>query len=262
MKLGVCDRSGGPLEPADLNVIKLARIEAVRIVNIPDSLPDCHCFYNAPTNGVADADLFASFVTPLYQEAYDKGARYFTIHRTPNTEKNGYRVGWNNGVEYTKWWIEVYNALSTALPDCKWGFPAMEPGENIGTVQADAEKFIKECTEAIELADFYDVKWVWKTPGEIEVGLWRIDSYTLRFRDKPMVVLFNNANSTTPKTEKAEQYLHFYNELSDRNNVIAAFAYCISSTNPLDKYLTWRGESGNLNALPRIIGRRKNGHGC
>jgi hypothetical protein len=259
MHIGITGRYEDILQPPDVEVIKRAGINALKTYDLNDrDYSQWLTVFTVPTSGIGYPDDYCDLIKPVIKKAYKLGIRHFTLHQYPNTSEYGYRMGWQNGTEFAVWWQAVHATVKKGFKDCRWGFPACEPGCSVGSFRGYSEDFFKGATAAIEIADYYELTWHWKDREEMEVGLWRVDSYIAQWPDKVLMVEFSNPNSTVSKVEKGEQYLYFYNELSKRRNVVAAFAFCVSSADPLHKYVTWRRESGKFirDDIAKIIGGR------
>lgn len=247
MHYGVVGRNGEPLRQADITAMMLADVSAAKLDTLGKH--DGLFVVFQPPSG----DGYA----PAVQEAYEKGIRWFLIHRHPNSMEHGLGTYWRNGKEFAEWWIDVWGALTQHFPEAKWGMPAMKPGEKIGTFQEDAEAFFAEAQSAVTAADFIEVECQWKTERERKIELWRLDSYMLRNTDKQFIVEFCNMNSNMSKEDKGFEYIKFYKALEERG-VHAAFSYCVSSAHQLtSRCVCWCGEKAGLpTAIPKILGDR------
>lgn len=247
-QVGVTGRHSEPLLPEDLEILRLARVGALK-TSFVEAPPNVLTFLQAPSD-----DNYAKAV----KQAYDLGVRHFLIHYEPNIAEGGWGEYWTCGREFARWWIEVWAEAQSKWPDAQWGFPAMRPGKSVGTFQTDSEEFFEECREALEACDFYEVSAWWKNAEQMKMALWRIDWHQRQYPDKLLIVTFANTNATISKRHKAGEYLEFYQELMRRDNVLAGLAFCVSSTHPAHKFVTWRSEIAQKtqNVIPSVIGGR------
>jgi hypothetical protein len=247
MEIGVVGRPNEPLQGADVNAMRLAKISAVKVSHLGLN-EDFFTVYTPPSG-----DNYAKKV----KEAYDQGVRWFLIHKYPNWQECGFGHYWHNGKEFARWWIDIWGQLISELPEAKIGVPAMKAGSSLGSHLADSEQFFEECFAAVNAAHFYELETKWGPRDEMKTCLWRIDTHIRLWPDKPLIVTFCNTNSGVAKEDKGRQYVEFYRRLEERPNVHAAFAYCISSSDKQDLYVTWRGEKGQKpNRIPEIVGQR------
>lgn len=246
MLVGVEGRYESPLEDADLEVIRWARIEAVK-VSVLNNLNGVFTVFNPPTD--------RQYATKV-QRAYCQGIRHFILHKQPNSMDYGYEEWWRTGQDFSEWWVDCVSRLRDRFPDIKMGLPAMKSGADNNLAQADSWDFFTQCESALDSADFYELSMRWTSWREMRQQLWRLDSYQLHY-DKPIIITFSNPNSATPKSEKGDQYLSFYKELKGRDNIWAAFSFCISSPLKHHMFETWRGEqTGKPSIIAEIVKNR------
>jgi hypothetical protein len=247
MLIGVAGRFGAPLEKLDNEAIEEAQVEAIKVTHWEQPI-GVFTVLQPPADETA---------VPMAERAYRHGVRYITIHEHPNACTSGWSQGYKNGLEFSRGWIAAYKEAKKLFPNARLGFPACRPGEEMRAFQADAERFFRGCTDAVNAADYYELECLWRTPSEMKVQLWRIDSYRMKLPGKELFVTFANTHPNVPKAEKAEEYLDFYDALSQRGEVKAAFAFCISSPDHKHRPLTWRSESGKTrDIIPTIVGQR------
>lgn len=252
MLIGVTGRYKAPIEVADIEAIQVAKIEAVKVTYLGLEQGTELFTVMQPPSGPGFA--------PTVEEAYKTGVRWFIIHKHPNRGSEGWGEYWQNGAQFADWWVSVCGQLREKFPEAKWGFPALTQGDRIGSFREDSEKFWKECMDAIEFADFCEVEAWWKKPQGMQESLERIASLVGDWPDKPFTVEFCNYTPVVLKTEKAQQYLAFYDAMAQLPNVKAAFAFCVSSADSqYHRYVCWRAESGKKvpSVIAEIVGRRE-----
>ena len=151
-------------------------------------------------------------------------------------------------------WSATVKELRKIFVRANFGFPKMEIGTAIGTYREDSTIFEREARPSIEMADFISVNAKWQNEDDMVSRIWYVRNLVLMY-SKPVYVTFTNHNNNTPKSDKAEQYLLFYNEMSITPLVKAAFCHTLSSSNPEDAWAVWRTEQKE-SAIPSIIGGR------
>lgn len=242
MLIGAEGRYEGLLEVEDWEVIRTARLEAIKVSTLQD-FRNLFVVYHPPT------DL--EYARKI-QEAYKKGIRYFVLHQYPNHIDYGYEKWWRTGKAFSEWWVDNALQLKKVFPDAKIGVPAMKPGGDNELIQADSWQFFSECGRALMVSDFYELECAWNGWYEMRQQLCRVDSYCDRY-EKPIAVTFYNCNSNVPKKEKAEQYVKFCEELKRHDKVFVAFVRRISSPKGTDRFYVLRGEQVGA---PSVIAER------
>jgi hypothetical protein len=246
MLVGAVGRYEEALEEQDWETIRVARLEALK-VSVIEKLDNLLVVYHPPTN---------QQYAPRVQRAYNRGMRHFILHNHPNCIDDGYVKWWKDGQGFSAWWAENIIALRSRFPEAKFGLPAMLPGGESDSVQADSWFFFTECEKALEAADFYELECSWGDAYEMRQELYRVDSHCAHY-EKPISVVFCNPRHKVSKAEKAEQYLQFCSELSTKEKVFAAFINMLSSSREADKFIVLRGEQvGAPSVIAERIGER------
>lgn len=249
MLVGAMGRQSEPLNDLDKDVITFAHLDIVQTSYNP-TLSDTRLIYHPEAD-----DKCALRVA----DAYDKGFRYFVIHQCPNSLGGGYREWWWDGKQYGAWWAGIVSQMKKHFPEAKFILPPFWYGRQDNSLFGSAKKINevwKLHSEAIykaqDTADYYQLRAHWSQRGGMRQAIFRIDSYLAHF-DIPVIVIFSNSSAIVSKEDKASEYLEFYRELNNRENVFAALSFCISSPLEEHKFETWRGESGALNEIPKVI---------
>jgi hypothetical protein len=181
---------------------------------------------------------------------YREGVRYFEIHNEPNLQAEGMWSAWQDGAEFSRWWLSVRDALRGDCPDALWGYPGLSPGVSIDNTRAPAKRFMSESHEAMSAADWIGCHCYWQT----EAAMWTEDGGQY-YKQVPhagvplLITEFSNPSpiSAVSKNEKAAQYVKYVQALE---GVRAAFSFIASASSGFDSE-TWTQD------MARIVGARE-----
>jgi hypothetical protein len=277
----------GPATNTDLDIIRQARIEALKLRAISNPAADLarfrdlgiHSFLvqmlspepgERPTTPQAFVDYFAPSVEPFVRA----GVRDFEIHGEPNRADRGYGVSWDNATAFGDWFTAVADALrATFGPQLRAGFPGLTPPPPCqpGISAAVSESaFLGQSAAAIREADFVCCHVHWNNVDELRGmnhGMRFIRTYLERFPDKPLIISeFSNLDTGTSGDDKGRQYAEFYltcaqydgcyqdwsGNPADWPRVQAAYAFILRSPDPAYVPQTWLDGNGD----PRSIAAR------
>jgi hypothetical protein len=175
---------------------------------------------------------------------FSLGIQNFELLSNPNLQNEGWGRSWHDGLEFGRWWLEVFDRLRTACPEAAFGFPGLSPGPAVHGKRAEALGFLDQAQDAVAAADWLGVNCVWndrESFQSLEGGKLHLE-YRLRFPDKLLFITeFYNASSHTRQVDKAAEYLEFYHSLRNTAGVGAAFGYALSAPNGHNT-LAWRKE--------------------
>lgn len=252
MLVGIVGRQTETLTALDKDVMEFARLEIVQTSFNPTDIP-------IPASKLIYQPLPDDKCALRVSNAYDKNVRYFVIHKCPNSLGGGYREWWWDGKQYGAWWAGIVSQMKKHFPDAKFIMPAFWYGRQDNNLFGSA-KGIDEVwglhanalAKVSGVADYYELRAHWSQRGGMRQALFRIDSYLYHF-DIPVIVIFSNSSAIVSKEDKAQEYLEFYHELNERDGVFAALSFCVSSPKEEHKFETWRGESGLMNKIPKVI---------
>lgn len=265
--VGLHGRADGPMEGPDFEVVRVANIEAVKLLTTArpedvdllrfirsDMFVLVRLFADFNNGRVVSASDFASWLTEDVRSFYNRGVRYFEIHNEPNLIPEGLGANWTNGAEFSAWWIDVRDRLSAIYPSILWGFPGLSPGGTIAGIRSAALPFLTQCAPAIALADWVGVHCYWQDEAgmETEIGGRGYREYQRRFPGKSLYITEFSNNTTL---RKGDQYVRYYRSLQNAANVKAAFSYVVSASRGFESEV-WRGEDGVLNEIPTLVGDR------
>jgi len=270
---GPADPAKWPWDPAAYDLVKTARVEAVKLIAAGDVDGEIVNKLRALGVGFIMARLFAKFHIPRSPQSfvrevsdsaarlYEAGVRYFEVHNEPNLHAEnapeGMWVAWQNGREFGEFLIECLQMLRSRLPDAKFGWPGLSPGPDVHDSQGrplryDAKRFLSEAEFAAQQCDFICMHTFWREEGFAH-SLQDIRDYCDRFLDKlVMVTEFSNTSPSVGKDVKAYQYVSYHQEARKLpSNLGALFAFVLSALHGYDAE-TWRDSP-----IPGIVGARR-----
>lgn len=244
-------------EFGDLETLDTARIQALHILaRMP--FPKGYFVTAQVAPMLAEYQVYVGRCLQEIEPAYKLGCRHFDIHYYQNTQAGGAGWAWYNGIQFSKWWIKVIEMLRTHYPDCKFGYPKLEIGNDIPKYRYGSELFEQQSCSAIEIADYIAMLVYFRSGrndwGDLYNAIYHVRSMVLLY-NKPVQVTFMNKNNNVPKTIKGEQYLEFYRQMHLTPNVTAAYCHTLSSSYELDTWATWRS-AAHPSTIPEIIGAR------
>jgi hypothetical protein len=268
--IGAHGRVGGPLEEGDLEAIKEARLEAVKLDQTETSetvkkLKEINPAMFLVVRLTADfsgapisARNFISKVEPEMGRLYRLGIRDFEVHANPNLQSEGWERSWRGGKEFGLWFGEVVEHLQAVFPSARFGFPGLSSGGGVSGWREDSERFLVDAEEAVMRADWVGVNCYWTDTVSMKSihGGRLYETYRLRYPDKLLFVTeFCNPSAQVGQAIKGQQYLDFYRMLRDTPGIGAVFAYALSAVSGHDAII-WRDGNGDQNRIPSIIGDR------
>jgi hypothetical protein len=276
--VGLHGRTTGEFEDADYPIVARARLEAVKITShatmetvrrLRAINPEMFILVRAFESFVEDGQprriaptQFVERTLPDLSRLYDAdpSLRYVEIHNEPNLRAEGLGGSWKDGTEFGEWFLEVLDLYRARFPEARLGFPGLSPGpDSAADGRMDAEAFLAQAEIAAQQADWIGMHAYWVNEKEItdeRLGF-SFQSYRQRFPEKLLFVTeFGNPNQ--PKTVIADQYSRYYGLLRHVRGLGAAFAYVISTPDPVESARwAWRDEAGNDAGIAAVVGQRK-----
>ncbi len=276
--VGLHGRADGPMEEPDLEVVRRAKIEAVKLLTTArpedvgrlreirsDMFIMARLFMSFPRDRAISPEEFTRAFRPNppgqvktdLQKFYDQGVRYFEIHNEPNLVIEGFGASWHSGAEFGRWFLDVVRELSEWFPEAKWGFPGLSPGWASAERPQDMWSFLRQAESAIKAADWLGVHQYFGSISEMRADLDGIvREYRRRWPDKlVMVTEFSNPYKGVPKETKGHQYVTYYRLVSEIPGVGAAFSF-VCSASMYFEHESWREEDGRLSKIVDIVARR------
>jgi murein DD-endopeptidase MepM/ murein hydrolase activator NlpD len=285
----------GPATPTDLDVIRQAQLEALKLRAIVNPASDVsiyrdngiHTFLvqmlspkpgESPTSPQAFVDYFA----PAIEDFVRAGVADFEIHGEPNRPDRGYGVSWNSPAAFGDWFVAVRQLLKTTFgPQVRAGFPGLtppppcQPGAAPTVAQGD---FLQGCAAAVQEADFVCCHVYWNSAAGLrafEGGMSFIHQYLETFSDKPLVISeFSNVDAGTSGTSKGDQYAEFYfactqydgcyqnwpGNPADWPRVQGAYAFILRSPDPAYASQVWMADGQSRAIAGRVAARARMPH--
>jgi hypothetical protein len=281
----------GPVTPTDLDVIRQAQLEALKLRAIVNPASDIsiyrdnsiHTFLvqmlspqpgEAPTSPQAFVDYFAPAIAGFVRA----GVSDFEIHGEPNRPDRGYGVSWNSPAAFGDWFVAVQELLKETFgPQVRTGFPGLtppppcQPGATPVVAQGD---FLRECAAAVQEADFVCCQIHWDSAAGLrafEGGMRFIRQYLEDFPEKPLVISeFSNVNVSTSATSKGDQYAELYFVCTQYDGcyqnwpgnpvswprVHAAYAFILRSPDPAYASQVWIDAGGQTRPIAERVAAR------
>ncbi len=261
------------LESPDLDALKASRVEAVKLLTLPDPDQSVEVLKQVKAlypNAFVAARLMAQFGArvdpPLFVEIvgnsavalYKAGVRYFEVHNEPNLPQEGMGVSWANGAEFGAWFSQAVDLLRAKMPDAKWGYPGLSPQES----NWQTFPFLDGSTQAINAqADWIGVHCYWQSDG---AGHWQMRSddfggmfwrhLARRFPGKLLMITeFSCNNKGVAYADKARMYADYYKLLRHEPSLGAAFAFALNWPGQDENREGWVFE-GSVTPIPGTLG--------
>jgi len=269
--IGAVARADGPLTDEDLEVIKLARLEAVKlhlkdsdesIRALRDIRPGMLIMVRAGADFSRDPvgpEQFVAQIEADLERFHELGVREVELHANPNLQFAGWNRSWKDGIEFGEWFLEVLGRLKKRFPEFRFGFPGLAPGPGVPGWQADSSLFLQQAERAVFEADWIGVHCQWRDSFGINTldGGRSFEAYRNRFPGKMFFITeFYNPVASVDDQTKAQQYLGYYNQLRHEPGIGAAFALTISAGSGFES-MAWREEGSADSAIANVIGGRE-----
>lgn len=267
---GLAARPDGGMAQADWDVVRAARIEAIKIsASTPPAViqqalginPIMFVMANLSLNFGGRIISPAEFVRRVENEAKafsDLGVDYFEIHSEPNLVAEGFGSSWRDGYEFGQWFLQVVGQLRPKLPQARFGWPGLSLGPRVDGMRSDALLFLEEAGTVISQADWIGCHCFWQDDG----GMMALDGglgYKLLRDEWPstplMITEFSNTSPDVPAEEKGRQYARYFQLLHDQPGIVAAFASVVSAHSGY-RYEVWRSEAGEVSPIVREVASR------
>ncbi len=275
--IGLHGRSDGELHRVDFAIVAQARMEAVKLTThatpetvdrLRDLNPDMFILirpfvsFNTADGprGVTPED-FVRWTAPDLARLYehDSSLRYVEIHNEPNLRHEGWGGSWRDGAEFGEWFLEVMHEYRQQFPEGLFGFPGLSPGPaSAAEGRADSAAFLRQAELAAQQADWVGLHAYWVNEREMNDGRQGLSflDYRERFPEKLLFITeFGNPNQ--PKSIVADQYARYYSLIRRASGLGAAFAYVVSTPDPVESpRWAWRTEGGDDVGIAGIVGAR------
>jgi hypothetical protein len=267
--IGLHGRTDGRLDEADFATIRLARVEAVKLLTWarPEEVdrlrtlrPDMFILMRLMTKIGAPnqfSEFFVSEVQAYMAAFYARGLRYFELHNEPNLALEGCGSSWQNGADFARFFLEVRDRLKAQFPEALLGWPGLSPGPALPGVRQKDTEFLAQATAAVQAADWIGVHCYWQSApvmeDEAEGGrVYR--AYRRQFPDK-LIFVTEFSNATEAPAVKGRQYVDYYRSLRGEPGLGAAFSFVVSASSGFDSEV-WHTEAGRQTEITQWVGSR------
>ena len=267
---GLAARPDSGMAQADWDVVRAARIEAIKVaVSTPPAVVQQALGLNPLMFVLANLTLdFGSriiapsdFVRRVENEAQtlsDVGVDYFEIHNEPNLVSEGFGSSWRDGYEFGQWFMQVVGLLKPKLSQAKFGWPGLSLGPRVEGMRSDATLFLEEARSVVGQADWIGCHCFWQD----DAGMMALDGglgYKMLRDEWPsmpvLITEFSNVSPDLPPEEKGRQYARYYQLLHDQPGIRAAFASIVSAQTGFT-HEVWRSETGVQSPIVTEVARR------
>jgi murein DD-endopeptidase MepM/ murein hydrolase activator NlpD len=267
--VGLHGRVDGPMQKDDWNIVRSARIEALKlnsqaasedVENAWQINPDMFIMVQLSADfrsRVIRPPEFVRWVEYDVQRFYERGVRYFEIHNEPNLAPEGYGVSWRNGREFGEWLLETIGLLKPRFPEAKFGWPGLAPGPTTG-MRFDHQAFLESAGNLIEQMDWLGCHCFWQDEAGMfsEQGGANYKFYRDNWPGKLLFITeFSNTATGVASSIKGDQYVKYYQHLREVPGIGAAFAFAVSAAVNFP-YEVWRTEDGQPTAIATKVGSR------
>ena len=268
--VGVHGRADGPLLEPDFPVIKDARMEAVKLLSNapPDNVKRLlrinsdmfllvRLFAGFRDRKVSSAD-FVSWVQADMHQLYEQGVRYFEVHNEPNLQIEGWHHSWQDGHQFTDWFLEVVERLKANYPEALFGYPGLSPGHEIPGQRMDSWVFLQQSEIAALESDWMGYHCYWISDADMmqPTGGLVYEEFRRRYPEKLLFVTeFSNPYSEVSARDKGQQYVDYYRRLRNIKGIGAAFSFVLSASSNFP-HEVWRREDGHISDIAQLVGNR------
>ena len=217
---------GSTTTPADLDIIRQARLEALKLRAIVNPASDLSAYRDTgvhtflvqllspePGERSTSPQEFVDYFAPAVETFVRAGVCDFEVHGEPNLPGRGYGVSWDSPTAFGDWFVAVARTLKTTFgPQARVGFPGLASSLAGGAEGVSA--FLGACADAVQESDFVCCRVHWDSAERLRAfdgGMRFIRQYLETFPTIPLVVSeFANVNPNTNSDVKGDQYAEFY----------------------------------------------------
>jgi Peptidase family M23 len=269
--VGVRRIEARPLDPGETHAVHAGRAEALllgpeagdeTILALQSVRPGILLVARLPIDlakAESGPESAARELEPVARRMLSLGVRDFEVHSEPNLSQQGLGRLWGSGQEFGRWFVEIAGRLRSELPEARFGFPMLSPGEEVQGKRRALTGFLSEAEESIAQADWIGVGCYWSSTTGMELpSEGRVfEVYRSLFPDKLLMLTgLGPASPALPESEAARQVAQFLDRVRDVPGIAAAFAGTTSPTEGWEN-LAWTSPTGEASELAQALGRRK-----
>ena len=269
----------GPPRPVDLDTIRQANIQAVKLRAAVNSVEEVSAYRGVgvhtflvqllstqPGTAPTTAEDFVTEFAPAVEAFLKVGVTDFELHGEPNTARRGFGLSWGSPAAFSDWFQAVAGRLRDEFgAGLRIGFPALAPPGPVpaGVLPAvDDDSFLESCGNALDTADFCCCHVYWTSRAEMRDfngALRFLRTYMERMkRTKPVVISeFANVNPAEGVEAKGKQYAEFIFLCQQYDRLAGAYALCLRSADPAYTNLTWIDANGVATPIPTQVAQRQ-----
>jgi lysostaphin len=272
----------GPVTPADLDVIRQAKLEALKLRAIVNPASDLSAYRDVgvhtflvqllspePGERPTSPQEFVDYFAPAVETFVQAGVYDFEVQGDPNLPGRGYGVSWNSATAFGDWFVAVAETLKMTFgPQVRAGFPGLS-----SSPQGEAA-FLTACADAVEKAGFVCCHVYWDSAQGLRAfdgGMRFIRQYLETFPTIPLVVSeFANVNPNTNSSVKGDQYAEFYFTCAQYDEchydwswyqaywprIQAAYAFILRSPDPVYASQVWMDAEGQPRPVVARVAER------
>ncbi len=267
-RVGVHARNAPLFEEVDYEVLRIAKIETLKMMSINQD----EVFRRA-----REINPKMEFIVRLYDERIGPGGHptpqqfverhirrinqlrpwveKFEIHNEPNhaTGLEGWGPTDEDARDFRDWYMEVLRRFRQLAPWAKFGFPGLA----VYDVPHRDRAWLQICRPAIEASDWLGVHcyWQYNNMRHPEWGL-RFRIYHEMFPNMPIEITeFGDSTPNADPRNVAQEYREYYTLLQDYPYVRSASAFILSSPDPQWERFVWRKESGEILPIPYEVAK-------
>jgi len=261
--VGIHARNDYHLAQADLDMIRIARLEAIKFLSFTDPIeafnvqginPDIFIVVRLYSGELDSGEMqtpidFVEKRSPEIKGWLAQGVRDFEITNEPNLLCEKYGL-FCSPEGFCIWFERVLTLFREQFPQTRFGFPGLSPPIN-------DLAWLDGCRSAVERADWLGFHTYWHSWDDFAYWSKRYEQYHEKFPDKMIIVTEFSNPTLGPEGEAIEQYLEFYRRLRGVPYIKAAMSFIQSSPDPRWAREAWRNEDGTFKPIVAAIGDRR-----
>jgi len=275
--IGLHGRGDGEMQQADLDVVRRARLEGIKLTSHASGAsvkalkainpgifimvrPIMSFNDDGRPRNISPEEFVRGTVDDL-QRLFDtdNSIQFIEVHNEPNLTIEGLGGAWSNGREFASWFDRVVQLYRSRWPDKKYGFPGLSPGPLNRDRLIDYRQFMADASLSAARADWVAAHGYWSSEREMTDPNGGFSWKTVRqyFPDKLMFVS-EFGNPAQAKSVVADQYCRYYGLLRRVAGLGGAFSYIVSTSDRVESARwAWRDEDGKDNGIANLVGLRQ-----
>lgn len=143
------------------------------------------------------------------------------LHNEPNLYAEGFGSAWASASAFDTWLLEVLRLYRTLIPNVRYMFPGLSPGDSIANVRVSDAQFLSQTTKSVAACDAIGVHVYWSNAFPYETaansGLSLLARYRSTFANRELWVTEASNNGVASAQQKAAEYVRFWRDCSRMN---------------------------------------------